>query len=122
MTFEHVSRFFHKTWYGFLKQQPVRFGFISFFALLFIVGTVLAGTKVELTKKSTAEGILRKDHPLQKTLDMMMGTDPAFKATDDDFKQLGSWTYGLDIKTPIDRGGTNPLGNGPEGKVPCGLY
>ena len=111
-----VERFFHTTWTSFLKRKAVRVIVISVFTLAFIVGAVLACTKVELTKKSYLEGLLKKGHPLQKSLNLLMGVDPAFKATDDDFKQLGHWVYGLDTKTPIDRSGTNPLGNGPEGK------
>jgi hypothetical protein len=109
------ERFFHVTWHGFVKQRAVRLCIILVSVAIALVGIALAATKVQVTKKSTTEAILKKSHPLQKTFDLLRGVDPAFKAADDASKQLGYWAYGLDIKTPIDRSGTNPLGNGPNG-------
>lgn len=111
-----LERFFYKTWTGILRQQHVRIGFISIFVIAFVVGSVLAGTRVRVTKQSPAEAFFRKSHPLQTVLDIAVGENPVFKAADDEFKQLGHWVYGLDNKTPIDRSGTDPLGVGPEGK------
>ena len=41
-----VERFFHTTWTSFLKRKAVRVIVISVFTLAFIVGAVLACTKV----------------------------------------------------------------------------
>ena len=88
-TMRAPERFFHKTWSGLLKQQHVRVAFIVAFVLAFVVGAVLASTQVEVTKKLTLEAFMKKGHPLQTVLDIVYGSNPAFAATDDDFKQLG---------------------------------
>jgi len=94
----------------------VRLGIIVVFTVVATVGTVLAITNVQVTKKPTTESILKKSHPLQKTFDLLRGVDPAFRAADSARKEVGYWTYGLDNKDPVDRSGTNPLGNGPNGE------
>ena len=109
------ERFFHSTWYSVLKRRPVRLGIIAVFTGMATVGIVLAGTKVQVTKRPTTESILKKSHPLQKTFDLLRGVDPAFKAADSAQKEVGYWAYGLDFKDPIDRTGTDPLGNGVNG-------
>jgi len=109
------ERFFHSTWYSVLKRRPVRLGIIAVFTGMATVGIVLAGTKVQVTKRPTTESILKKSHPLQKTFDLLRGVDPAFKAADSAQKEVGYWAYGLDFKDPVDRTGTDPLGNGVNG-------
>jgi len=109
------ERFFSTQWHPLIRQRPVRLCIIGVFATVAVVGTVLAGFKVQVTKKPTTEAILKKTHPLQKTFDLLRGVDPAFRQPDSSRKELGFWAYGLDQSDPIDRSGTNPLGNGPNG-------
>jgi len=107
------ERFFHSTWHTFLKKRLVRICVVSVFALVAIVGIVLASTPVQLTKTVLVLQILKKSHPLQKTFDLLTNTHIAFKKSNDGFKATGYMVYGLDVKSPIDRSGTNPLGDGP---------
>ena len=109
------ERFFHSWWYPLLKRRVVRFSVILGLTATAITGVVLAFRMVEVTRKSTSEAILKKSHPLQLTFDLLRGVHPAFKEADDASKQVGRLAYGLDIKTPVNRSGTNPLGNGPNG-------
>jgi len=107
--------FFRDQWHPLLMRRPVRLGVILVLTTLAIVGTVLAALKVQVTKKPTTEAILKKSHPLQKTFDLLRGSDPAFRQAESSRKALGYWVYGLDPEDPIDRTGTNPLSNGPNG-------
>jgi protein dispatched 1 len=109
------ERFFRDQWHPLLMRRPVRLGVILVFTIMAIVGTVLAALNVRVTKKPTTEAILKKSHPLQKTFDLLRGVDPAFRQPDSSRKELGYWAYGLDPTMPIDRTGTNPLSNGPNG-------
>jgi hypothetical protein len=49
---------------------------------------VLAFNRVQITRKSTSEAILKKSHPLQLTFDLLRGVHPAFKEADDASKQV----------------------------------
>ena len=60
----------------------MRLGVLAVFGATALAGTVLAATRVELTRRSTSEAILKKSHPLQTTFDLLRGTHPAFQVAD----------------------------------------
>jgi hypothetical protein len=113
-----ANRFLQDTWYGFLRKGEVRWCVVVVMPLISLLGAVLASQNVQLSNRSISEVILYKKHPLQKTLDLLMGFDPVFPATAAIFngagsgaKDMGHWAYGLDSKDVIDRSGTNPFAN-----------
>ena len=106
---------FHTYASSLIVNPEVRISVLVVMPMVALLGVVLACSHVRLTTKPTTEAILKKHHPLQKTFDLLLGADPAFQAGSDREKQLGHWAYGLDAKDPMDRSGTDALGNGVDG-------
>jgi len=105
-----AERFFDGPFFRGMQKRWVRVAILICFSVVGLTGVIFAGTSVRLTDKAWTETILVDGHPLQTTLNLWLGTNDVFAATDDDFKEAGTWMFGLDPRRPVDRTGTDPLG------------
>lgn len=109
-----IERFFHDALYAFLLQKRNRAVVFGVFGVLFVAGIACAATGVRLTNRAVTETYLVDGHPLQVTLNLLVGTEDAFSPQDDSRKRAGYFVFGVDPKNPIDRSGTDALGEGEE--------
>jgi len=104
-----IEAFFHTTFFNFVSShRNSRIIFVVFTAFA-ITGVACACTGVKLTTKALTETYLVERAPIQKTLNILVGTHKAWKVSANGRKKYGSFVLGLDSTAPMDRSGTNPL-------------